>query len=106
MDTHIRPDGERYGRKRAQADRAHMIVPETLIESIDAVADPDTVAGPLLDTFWQSFDERRCSNLTPKGGGHGRLIASGLYSGSAAAGVDCPQRWPICSFIAVTGTIN
>jgi hypothetical protein len=52
--------GDRYGRERAQADRAHLVVPETLIERIDSVAEPDTVARPLLDTFWQSFDERRC----------------------------------------------
>jgi hypothetical protein len=59
--------GDRYGRESAQADRAHLVVPETLVERIDAVADPDTVARPLLDTFWQSFDERRCLEFDADG---------------------------------------
>jgi hypothetical protein len=60
--------GERYTQQIApMADRPHLVVPETWIESLEAFGDVHTVVRPILDTLWQSFDEPRCREYDTDG---------------------------------------
>jgi hypothetical protein len=50
-----------YFTQRNASDRSNIILPEVWIEELSAVENPDTIARPLLDTLWQSFDMERCA---------------------------------------------
>jgi len=49
-----------YDWQEATADREHLILPETWIESVDEPGDVDSVARPMLDVLWQCFGIDRC----------------------------------------------
>lgn len=49
-----------YDWQRATADREHLILPETWIESVDQPGEIDSVARPMLDVLWQCFGIDRC----------------------------------------------
>lgn len=42
------------------ADRPNLLLPETWIEHLGAVDDPEKIVRPLLDMLWQAFDLERC----------------------------------------------
>jgi hypothetical protein len=53
--------------EEATSDRDHLVLPEFWIDSLEAVADVDSVARPMLDVLWQCFGIERCLEYEPDG---------------------------------------
>lgn len=52
---------------RAMADRQHLILPETWVDSIETLTDVDSVVRPILDVLWQAFGVERCYEYNDQG---------------------------------------
>lgn len=52
---------------RALADRHHLVLPEIWVDDLSAAHDVDSIARPILDVLWQSFDEERCLEYSAQG---------------------------------------
>jgi hypothetical protein len=62
-------DNSFFRRRRAEADRPHLVAPAEWIDNIEA-ANVDQVARPLLDTLWQAFGVERCIDFDPTTGAY------------------------------------
>ena len=52
---------------QAYADRTHLVLPESWLDSVDNVSDIDSQVRPMLDVLWQAFGVERCMEYTSAG---------------------------------------
>ena len=51
----------------SEADRDYLILPETWLDNLESVDNPDSVIRPVLDVMWQCFGKNKCSRFDENG---------------------------------------